>query len=76
MPVLMCALGMIRTCDRWIRSPLLYPAELRGRATQGYKPEVERITKMRLQLATDGIKICFRKKSSDEITDICRIWSR
>jgi hypothetical protein len=20
-----CALGRIRTCDRWIRSPLLYP---------------------------------------------------
>ena len=37
-PVLMCALGTIRTYDRWIRSPLLYPAELRGRASQGYKP--------------------------------------
>jgi hypothetical protein len=25
-----CAPGRIRTCDRWIRSPLLYPAELRA----------------------------------------------
>ena len=23
--------GRIRTCDRWIRSPMLYPAELPGR---------------------------------------------
>ncbi len=27
---------MIRTCDRWIRNPLLYPTELRDHLDQVY----------------------------------------
>ena len=36
------ALGRIRTCDRRIRSPLLYPAELRGpwRTVEDARPEL------------------------------------
>ena len=73
MPVLMCALGMIRTCDRWIRSPLLYPAELRGQAIKGYKHETSPITQNSFQSVLEETNIWRRKKSNDEITDICRI---
>ena len=34
-PAELGAPGRIRTCDRRIRSPVLYPAELRGRASHG-----------------------------------------
>ena len=33
-----CAPGRIRTCDKWIRSPLLYPLSYRGVAKEGFEP--------------------------------------
>src|SRR5215207_6388554 len=37
-PFLLSAAGRIRTCDRWIRNPLLYPAELRLLTHNSIKP--------------------------------------
>ena len=54
-PYLISAPGMIRTCDLRIRSPMLYPAELRGLVTTSLPIQPYRHEKLRCHSLTTSV---------------------